>query len=51
MKYALLSLTCILTLALHAQPTISFTFDDGSVGDFGAYEFEDWNEMILRTLD
>ncbi len=51
MKYALLSLTCILTLALHAQPTISFTFDDGSMGDFGTYKFEDWNEMILRTLD
>ncbi len=51
MKYALLALTCSLSLALCAQPTVSFTFDDGATADYGAYAFDDWNEMILRSLD
>ncbi len=33
------------------RPKISFTFDDGITDDLAGYPFEDWNEMILRSLD
>jgi peptidoglycan/xylan/chitin deacetylase (PgdA/CDA1 family) len=32
------------------NPTISFTFDDGSVSDMSNYSLEVWNEMILSSL-
>ena len=38
-------------LNLFAQPSISFTFDDGSTGNRGAYPFEIWNQMLLDHLD
>ena len=37
--------------SLEAQPTLSFTFDDGSLGDKAGYALEDWNSMILNHLD
>jgi len=40
-----------LNLISCAQPTISFTFDDGSTQDYGTYEFREWNNMILKSLD
>src|SRR5688572_2849266 len=40
--YALLS---------QAQPTISFTFDDGVTQDMPGYTFEEWNSMLLNHLD
>ncbi|HYG18272.1 MAG TPA: polysaccharide deacetylase family protein [Ohtaekwangia sp.] len=36
---------------LHAQPTLSFTFDDGSTDDMPGYAFEEWNTMLLDHLD
>ena len=36
---------------LYAQPTISFTFDDGVTTDMPGYPFEQWNKMILDHLD
>jgi peptidoglycan/xylan/chitin deacetylase (PgdA/CDA1 family) len=41
----------VLTLRVHSQPTISFTFDDGVTGDMPGYSFEQWNEMLLDQLD
>jgi len=35
-------------LAVCAQPTISFTFDDGSTNDMPGYTFEQWNAMLLK---
>jgi peptidoglycan/xylan/chitin deacetylase (PgdA/CDA1 family) len=35
----------------HAQPTISFTFDDGNTNDMPGYTFEQWNGKILQHLD
>jgi peptidoglycan/xylan/chitin deacetylase (PgdA/CDA1 family) len=35
----------------YAQPTISFTFDDGITGDMPGYQFEEWNAMILGHLE
>ena len=34
-----------------AQPSISFTFDDGTTTDMAGYPFEVWNKMILDHLD
>lgn len=34
-----------------AQPSISFTFDDGTTTDMADYPFEVWNKMILDHLD
>jgi peptidoglycan-N-acetylglucosamine deacetylase len=34
-----------------AQPSISFTFDDGITTDMPGYPFEVWNKMILDHLD
>lgn len=34
-----------------AQPTISFTFDDGNTNDMPGYTFEQWNDKILQHLD
>jgi peptidoglycan-N-acetylglucosamine deacetylase len=31
-------------------PKISFTFDDGSIDDFGAYKLETWNQLLLDNL-
>jgi len=32
------------------RPKISFSFDDGSTSDIGAYKLETWNEMLLANL-
>lgn len=36
---------------IHAQPIISFTFDDGSTNDMPGYSYEEWNRMLLDHLD
>jgi hypothetical protein len=36
---------------ISAQPSISFTFDDGITTDMPGYSFEQWNKMILDNLD
>ncbi len=33
------------------KPAVAFTFDDGSVADFGPFKLEEWNEMLLRHLE
>jgi len=32
------------------KPTIAFTFDDGSINDFGEYKLETWNQRLLNHL-
>jgi peptidoglycan-N-acetylglucosamine deacetylase len=50
-----LKLTALLVFAwliqAGAQPTISFTFDDGITSDIPGYPFEQWNKMILDHLE
>jgi len=50
-----LKLTALLLFAwliqVGAQPTISFTFDDGITSDMPGYPFEQWNKMILDHLE
>lgn len=41
---------CIAQTNQEVKPTISFTFDDGSIGDFGHYPLETWNQLILDNL-
>lgn len=33
------------------KPKIAFSFDDGSVNDMPGYKLEEWNEMLLKTLE
>ena len=33
------------------KPKVSFTFDDGITTDLATYKFEDWNRMILNSLE
>jgi peptidoglycan/xylan/chitin deacetylase (PgdA/CDA1 family) len=37
-------------VATDSRPTISFTFDDGSVKDMPGYTLERWNSMLLDNL-
>jgi len=56
----LLATACGLTnpvdLKIQTQPTqavkprIAFTFDDGSINDFGQYKLETWNQLLLDHL-
>jgi peptidoglycan-N-acetylglucosamine deacetylase len=32
------------------KPKISFTFDDGSINDFGDYKLDMWNQLLLDNL-
>ncbi len=32
------------------KPKIAFTFDDGSINDFGEYQLEHWNQLLLDNL-
>lgn len=48
-KYILLLL--VISATAYAQPSISFTFDDGVTNDMPGYTFETWNSMILDHLD
>ena len=51
MKIILLLLALSISTIAVAQPTISFTFDDGSTSDRAGFELEEWNEMLLKALD
>lgn len=33
------------------KPVVSFTFDDGSTSDISNFRFEEWNNMILTSLE
>lgn len=43
---------CFLFFAITspAQPTVSFTFDDGATRDMPGYAFEKWNALLLKNL-
>lgn len=51
-RYSILIVALVLTYTqLLAQPTISFTFDDGVTDDMPGYSFAEWNGMILDHFD
>ena len=39
------------TIKKNKKPTVSFTFDDGITNDIANYKFEDWNSLILNSLN
>ena len=41
----------LISITANAQPRISFTFDDGALGERPGYTFDEWNDRILNTLD
>lgn len=51
MRIPILVFLLVNSILLYAQPSISFTFDDGVTHDRCGIKFEDWNDMILNTLD
>lgn len=51
MKSVLLLLVLTFSTAVYAQPTISFTFDDGSTSNRAGIELEEWNMMLLKALE
>ena len=38
------------TYPLLGQPSVSFTFDDGSIADRPGYDFKTWNALLLKNL-
>ena len=51
-KIELLFLIVLVSVnSAYAQPTVSFTFDDGVTTDMPGYPFEQWNKMLLDNLD
>lgn len=50
MKKLLLLALLIFALNTYAQPSISFTFDDGSTADRPGYDFKTWNDLLLKNL-
>jgi len=51
MKYTILITALFLSFSSFAQPKISFSFDDGSLGDRPAYPLKKWNTMLLDKMD
>ncbi len=51
MKYIFFTFFLTLSICSLAQQTISFTFDDGSIVDQGNLKLEEWNGMILKSLE
>ncbi|NHF58731.1 polysaccharide deacetylase family protein [Flavobacteriaceae bacterium TP-CH-4] len=51
-NYPLFFFVLMLSMVMgsHAQPTVSFTFDDGMLADFPEYSFEEWNNLLLQKL-
>ena len=50
-RIGFLILLVVATFVATAQPTISFTFDDGVTDDMPGHSFESWNQMLLDNLD
>ncbi len=51
MKNIIILLSLIFYCDSVAQPTLSLTFDDGSMANRGNYQFEEWNKLILDALE
>ncbi|WP_017734109.1 polysaccharide deacetylase family protein [Nafulsella turpanensis] len=51
MRLTILILSLFISLSATGQKTISFTFDDGITHDRPGYTFEEWNGMLLKSLD
>lgn len=50
MKQLITIVLFLIALQIHSQSKVSFTFDDGAIGDRPNYTFEEWNGMLLKKL-
>ncbi len=50
MKQFIITLILLITIQTFSQSKISFTFDDGSLGNRPNYTFKEWNGMLLKKL-
>ena len=51
MRYILIGLLLFSFTLSAQQPTLSFTVDDGNLGNSPIYTFEEWNGRLLAALD
>jgi peptidoglycan/xylan/chitin deacetylase (PgdA/CDA1 family) len=51
MRLTIFILSLFISVAAAGQKKISFTFDDGITHDRPGYTFEEWNGMLLKSLD
>ena len=50
MKQIITTLILLVTIQVFSQSKVSFTFDDGALGNRPNYTFDEWNGMLLRKL-
>ncbi len=50
MKQLITSILFLITIQISSQSKVSFTFDDGSLGNRPNYTFDEWNGMLLKKL-
>lgn len=50
MKQIITTLILLVTIQVFSQSKVSFTFDDGALGDRPNYTFDEWNGMLLKKL-
>tara|TARA_R110002153_G_scaffold168123_4_gene320853 strand:+ start:2530 stop:3429 length:900 start_codon:yes stop_codon:yes gene_type:complete len=51
MKQLITTIAFLITIHVFSQSKVSFTFDDGAIGDRPNYTFEEWNGMLLKKLN
>ncbi|WP_299436574.1 polysaccharide deacetylase family protein [uncultured Aquimarina sp.] len=50
MKQFIIAITLLITVQTFSQSRVSFTFDDGALGNRPNYTFNEWNGMLLKKL-
>jgi len=50
MKYLFIAFALFISNNVFTQ-SVSFTFDDGSLGNMPGYSLQEWNSMLLKKLD
>jgi peptidoglycan/xylan/chitin deacetylase (PgdA/CDA1 family) len=50
MKQPITTLILLITIQIFSQSKVSFTFDDGALGNRPNYTFDEWNGMLLKKL-
>ncbi|MBU2526348.1 MAG: polysaccharide deacetylase family protein [Bacteroidetes bacterium] len=50
MKQFITAIILLISIPIFSQSKVSFTFDDGALGDRPNYTFNEWNGMLLKKL-
>lgn len=51
MRNKLIAIVVLISLCANAQPKISFSFDDGTLGSKPGYSLQQWNSLLLNKMD